>query len=285
MSLNGKKRPWTFWGSLAVVILIALCAVVAAGIPVWNSIDPYWDPAAPKGDLARYRHPRFFLPLGAGIVAAVLPLVNQHMTAKRATINGEFVAAKAFEVLQDLEMAMGRLSADDKYQAYFDDLIKKCGPKLFQGRDVRIGFFILEGGESEDLADLSYLRKRAAYERSNVMPITYIVGTTDADGRDQAAEMISRAKAGKDLWVKDIYRDSTGWTRRKKVRKTAYRCFISAPVTDASKSRSLGLLTVDAAEVGDLTESDGEWVRILAGMLSHGLRDEVAEVPKPTKPA
>lgn len=247
----------------------------AGGFSVWNALERLGDPV--------YKDVRFYVPLVCTVSAAILSGFDKHFAGKKSKRDGKAVSEDALELLTDLETAMGRLTDSDKFQAYFTDVVQKCGPKLFRERKVRIGFFVLEGGEAEDGA-LVYLKKRAALDLNNGMPLSYYAGDKDADNRDHAKEMIDRTRLSKDLCVPNIYKDSDGWKRLVNVKKTAYNCFVSAPVLDSKKLTPLGLLTVDAPKVGDLTSADREWVRVLAGMLSHGLKDETADVPKPKSP-
>lgn len=276
MSLAGRKKRLGFWGTLTPVVIVVILMAVAAYFSVWNVVEKLAQPV--------YKDWRFYAQAIPTLAAVVLAGLDRHFAGKRAKSDAAAVSDEAFEVLKDLATAMGRLTGDEQFKDYFNDLVQKCGPKLFRERKVRIGFFVLEAGESEKPDELDYLKKRAAFDLTNGMPLDYRTGTLDADDRDQAKEMIVRTKASKDLHVKNIYKDSADWQKLVKVKKHAYKCFVSAPVLDSSEEKPLGLLTVDAPKVGDLTDVDREWVRVLAKMLSHGLRDETSVVPKPANP-
>jgi len=268
MSLAGRRRK-SFWGSQGPVWFSVSFVALAAVFAAWNSNDPTSE--------------RFWGSIACSFLAAAFTALDQHWAGKKSKVGKDAVANEAFEILSIMESAVGKLSANDQFKAYFAQLVEQCGPKLFQERVVRLGFFVLEAGEAEDVS-LRFLRKRAAVERGNAMPLTFQAGLVAPGERDQAKEMIMRAEANKDLWVKNIYKDSYGWKHLPKGSKNSYNCFISAPVLDWTQSRSQGLLTVDARSVGDLTDEDKRWVRMLAKMLSHGLRDEVSAVPVPRNP-
>ena len=257
---------------------VSLCRRVRGG--GWNSLQPLKPPVTSD--------PLFYLPLVFSLAALVCTGLNGHYSGKKSKTSAEAVSTAALEVLKYLESAMGKLSDDDEFESYFDDLVLKFGPKLFRERDVRIGFFVFDGQEPIDgsapSATLLVLRKRKAFEMKNSLPVKYAADHADDGVRDHAKEMILRSVAGKDLWVKNVYKKSLSWVPFEKGQSKSYECFVSAPVYDSKQQRSLGLLTVDAPKVGDLCEADRQWVRLLAGMLSLGLRDEVAEVPKPKNP-
>ena len=276
MSLAGKAPRKAFWGTLGPVAVSIVLVAVSTCLGAYNSLHPLGTPF--------YSDLRFYWPIAAASAAALVTGLDRYYSAKKAKTGATVVAQGAFDVLKGLESAMGWLTTDDKFQSYFDDLVKQCGPKFFRERNVRIGFFVLEAGEDEEQAALVYLKKRTAHEPDNGMPLMYRAGNVDADQRDQAQEMIARTESSKDLLVKNIYKDGPNWTRLVKVKKHSYRCFISAPVLDNKREKPLGLLTVDAPKVGDLTPEDQKWVRVLAGMLSHGLRDETADEPRLKNP-
>ena len=276
MSLAGRKGRKAFWGTLIPVLISITLLAVAAGFGIWNSVSPIPKPT--------FTELRIIVPIATTVLAALLTGLDRYFAGKISKRSAEAVAQDALEVLSKLESAMGSLSADDKFQAYFDDLIKECGPKLFRERDVRLGFFVLEAGDFEEGEQPQFLRKRSSFDLSNGMPLQYVAGADPTAGRDHALEMIQRTRGGKDLMVKNIYKDAADWIRLERKEVKSYRCFVSAPVLDSKKNKALGLLTVDAPRVGDLTADDSKWVRVLAGMLSHGLTDESAEVPIPMSP-
>ncbi|GEM_PF-5377998 len=264
MSLAGKKIGWSFWGTLTPSLVNAALLAAAAAYTTWKGIDPQ---ATPFGV-------PFWVPVGLTVAAGVLGALDRFFAGKKRRVGASGVAEVAFSALMELEKSVQGLMADDGFDRYSHSLVEGLGPKLFREREVRIGFYLLEAGESES-EDMNYLKLRAGYDHGGGLPILLYADKVEDGKRDHAREMIERAESIKDLVVPNIYRNSPGWIRLEGERRDSYSCFITAPVLDSKHEKPLGILTVDAPNARDLTTQDKKWVRMVARLLSHGLVEEM----------
>ena len=165
-----------------------------------------------------------------------------------ATLNGALAPITSY--LGELASALGPVPRDtiagELRQAVVDATVRLTHP------ESRSAFYLLDPGADR-------LVRQAYAGRSTLPRPEFVAGTADGDG---VLDLVLR---GDLVFIEDVEVDPMVIPTT----ADAYRTVIAVAVT-AGRVK-LGVLTVDAPDVGDLTATDMELVRVLANLLGSGL--------------
>jgi hypothetical protein len=203
-------------------------------------------------------------------LAVGLPLYAQRVATRRA-VNAERLAEDAAvamqlvlgDALEPLAHLLGRIT-DRRHvlrgrdtaelQGQAKALVLAAAAGVLGTERLRAAYFVLGSESPRRLTPASF------HGRAEAPHTVFLEGTALGD---YALGMVDRRE---DLFVPDVLADPPpGWSPDGR----EYRTFIAVPV--ATEARSFGLLTVDALEVGDLSEQDVAAVRVLARLLAVAL--------------
>jgi hypothetical protein len=208
------------------------------------------------------------LSVAASVVAAAVPGYEQirKERLRRAAEQAAISAAVEMRVtmndaLDPIVRQLGRIATTDNrhdraaLQSATIPMILDSAAHLIDAERVRANWFRLVEGKPRRLTPEQYAGRAD-------QPVTpFVEGTFEGD------EAFTMIRHNQHLLYTDLSRDApAGWQRP--VRRD-YWSFLAVPV--AAGQTAYGMLTVDAIDVGGVTEAEVPLVRLLAGLLATAL--------------